>query len=171
MRATDVLRNANSASTPDGVLDAFGKFEQARAALLADASRSAEWKLTEVNRLQREMDTKLYELETAELAKAFKDLDRREGAIRGDLTGTSSGNDPALQAARATAATTIANDLTVAESVSEPAALADLFDEAVISESEDRIRRVGAVVGAKLRTLAVGSSDEALRAIFRRPGR
>ena len=166
---TNVLRNANSVSTPDGVLDAFGKFEEARAAVLADASRNADWKLSEVHRLENDIDTKLHELETAEMAKAFKDLDRQEGAIRGGLKGTSAGSDPALQAARAAAAATIANDLAVATTVPDASTLADLFDEAVISEHEERIRRVGAVVTAKLRVLALDSTaDETLRAIARR---
>ena len=149
--------------TPDGVLDVFEKFEQSRAAILAEEARTPDWKLGEVDRLTSDMDTELHKLEAAELSNVFRELDREEGTIRGALKAAASD----LQSTAASA-TVISNDLTVASATDHVPTLADLFDEALLSGQEDRIRRVGAIVAHRLQTLAIGSSNETIRAGARR---
>jgi hypothetical protein len=157
---SEVLRRANSASTPVELLDRFADYETAVERLDADLRLPEPYRVAERAKLREQLHVDAEAMETDEAARRFQALADEESAVRSELKQSFLPNDMGAV-------------LMIIERTRDEQTLIDLAEEAIARDYGPRIRATLPDVITKLRELA-GNNETAkaraarLAATFRR---
>ena len=166
------IREAGGGGLPGAALVIFHDREVKHRTLDEDARISEAFRLEQKAVEDERAEKALWVARDRDVAAARKPLEQRRGhllaQIKGNTQRSSSEIETSDQQRERLARTTqgvleIHADLLFAATASEPAELQDLFDEAMLSERPDRIRRLAPVILGRLSQLneakAIGAGD------------
>lgn len=158
----DRIEQLGGGGLPAPALHVFREHETRERALNDDRRISDGYRREELRALDDRTDTALREAQAKETAAALKDYEKRESAILGQIKGTSAVPNLSTETTserderrfRAASETQqLLADLIVVQASTDPADLADVFEEALEAGHEGRIRKLGAAVVAQLEAL------------------